>query len=255
VRHCGATSVAALLAATIAQTQSQIVCVTYTGDGQALQEYINVSPQKDPSRSLRQAARMLASNSISEEELLEYCTLVSTNVYFLNTDDDLLTSDDISLILSQIFSKVTTDFSICDITTDLDSNITKTILNLCDVIILVTDMSRNSIELTKRYRASKMIPQDKHICAVVNKFDPGVVSLAQVAAELGTSSRFVCKLQYSSLVVRACRTQQLIQLASSIISYDYRVVALNTGLKELLQFICSVNGKRLKWDNKIVKDI
>jgi cellulose biosynthesis protein BcsQ len=250
IRHSGATTVTLLLAAAIAQTQTHTVCLTYTGEGGDLKDYAGAEIESDPTRTLTQVARMLNAKSIAKEELVEYCVSISPNVKLLDTAGGAITDDETTLVLTQIFANITTDAVICDITTDLDDDITKEILKLCDIAVIVTTMTKSAGELTRRYKESSLFPKDKPACILVNRFDPSVISIGQLAAELNSSVRNTCKLPYSPLILKACRMGQIVQAMINITAYDYRMLALNTAMKELLQFIYGTADKRMKWDGK-----
>jgi hypothetical protein len=247
-RYSGATTAAVLIGSAIAQTQAQSVCLTTTGDTAAIKSFLNLTNvPKDPTRSLTLIARLLESKTIKASELEEYCQRASVNLRVLDSTNARLSGDEREMILRHVFANITSDVAICGITHDLSDNKAQIMLKERNIAIIATLPNNDALASAREWIQSGLIPKTAVVMTLMNNYQPEIAPLAELAAELGVKMRELCKLHQNPYIARFAWKRQSDALIPWIVRKDYRVIELNNDLRECMQFICSVSGRKLKW--------
>lgn len=246
--HAGVTTTSLMLAYTIAMTQAAGVCLTYTGVNEDIKQYVGVPETKDATRSISQVVRLLEANAISPENLSEYSVKLTTNLELMDSASDVITADESSSLLSFVFENIPTDVTICDISSELGDEATQSIFKHCDILVMVVNTSLQSLENARKWKESVYWPKDIPTMLVVNRYDPQIMAISEIAKRVGVKVRDTCKIHYNPLIQQNCNKETLDTVIPYIIAKDPRLIELNMDMKECIQFLFSQMSMKIRWE-------
>ena len=248
--HAGVTTVALMLGQCIASTQAASVCLTYTGENQSIKRYIGINDVQDATRSISQVVKLLNANAIQPGDLGDYTIKLGTNLELMDTYSNSITPEESADVLSYVLEHIQRDVVICDISSELDSPETQAIFDKCDQVIMVIEPSTRNIEAGRMWLESSYWPKKLHTMLLVNKYSPEIMPLSEAAKTVGIKMRDTCKLHYHPLIMKESNKQVLDTVMPFIIARDYRVIELNSDLKECVQFLFSNMSLKTRWEAK-----
>lgn len=235
----------------LAYKQSKTVRVCYTGENAAIKRYLGKDELvQDKTRSISQVSKLLQAHAISPEELSNYCIKVGPNLELMDSWSEVLTPDEMDEILSFVYERSATDYTICDLGYGWDDPLTQTVLGLSDVIIVVGNASWSSLARIKEdIEEQEKLFRDKRLMLLVNKYNPAIAPMKWCAAQAGFSLRNTCKIHYNPYIEKGCNIQDLQSVYLSAFEKDPRVVELCQDLKEVTQFLLSINSEKMRWED------
>lgn len=246
--HAGVTTASLMLGYTIAQSQSKEVCLTYTGEKSDIKDYVGIVGNDDVTCSISQVMKLLEANAISKNDISEYCTKMGPNCELLDSGNGTINNDEAMNLLSFVFKTVPKDFVLCDISSDLSDDITQALIKECDILIMVTTPDSKALNAANEWLNSDYWPKDKPTMLLVNRYDPEIMALSEIAKRVGIPFRNTCKISYNPWITKTCITGKLDTMVPFILARDPRVIELNVDLKECLTFVFSHNMMKIKWE-------
>jgi cellulose biosynthesis protein BcsQ len=247
--RCGATASTLLMAYAIAATQGRTVRICYTGANETLQRYTGrYVGERDATRTISQVSKLLEARAIAPEALDDYCVKIGTNIDIMDSWDQGLTEEEITSLLTFIFSRAVSDFIFCDIADAIEDPTSQEILKVCDVVVIVSEPSYASLESVRQMQESPAWPKDKTCMLLIAKYNDEISPVAKLAKQAQFKMRATCKIHYNPLITKYCSSGQLDTIIPYILQKDPRVVELNNDLKECVQFFLSISNAKIKWE-------
>lgn len=248
ISHSGTTMVSLLLGQALATTQSLTVMLTYTGTNRRICEYLNVSSIADKTMSITQVVKLLESQAISPEDITDYSTPVTTNLRIMDTADPVLDAEDGTKLMSYVYKNVTTDISICDVSTEIYDTVTQELFDASDAVVFVIQPDTHSYDMLKLWKESEYWPKDKDIMVVVNRYNEEIDALRNISKKIGMAHANVCKLHYNPYITKYANTNESATMLPYVLQKDPRVVELNNDLREMCQYVVSNMEGSFKWE-------
>jgi hypothetical protein len=245
----GTTAATVLLAHVCSFTQEMLTVLTYIGDRRTLPDCVGLgNALQDRTRSIDQIARLIETNNISPEELLQFTYKADTNLYLMDTVSNLLTKDESALVQVHVTSQIPCDLSICDCNLELYDKYTQTLLENTDAVCFVIEPDATSMEQLKLWKESDYWPKDKKIFLLVNKYSETIAPLRTIARDVGIRFRDVCKLHYNPYIANRVNNKALLDIVPKVAGKDIKTIQLANDMKEIAGWITSVTERKLKWE-------
>ena len=235
----GKTTTAILLAQAIGYTQNVSVLLISTEPSTTLPEYIGIEPEDDITSAIGQVVTLIEHNAITPEDIPDYCRRVSPNCTLLDTSTDKFSKDDMDKLVHTVATMSTSDVVIveCQKRPIADSDIVLHVLNEDTASI---KMCQNNMEKFDDIVASQFY--------IIAKYNQKVIDLRSVSKDLGVKYRFMGKVHLSEVIEKECRKGTLDTMMPFIIQKEPSVIELNMDLKEIIQYIFSIMGQKIKWE-------
>lgn len=249
--RAGVTVTALGLSMALAYKQSKTVRICYTGENPAIKRYVGKDEADvDKTRSISQVSKLLQAHAISVEEISNYCVKFGPNLELLDSWSEVLTQSEMEEILNFVYERSMSDYTICDVGYDLDDPLTRSVVKNSDVVAMVSDTSWASLTSVKEMMASnEPLFREKKVVLVVNRYDPAIAPLKWCAQTAGFAMRNTCKLHYNPYIEKGCNTQDLQSVILRAFESDPRVIELRQDLKELTQYLMSINSEKMRWED------
>ena len=244
----GLSSFTLLLGYTIACTQSDSVCLTYTAENHDIKNYIGFDEEPDITRSIEQACELLKADAIGASNIPEFFRRLNKNISLLDSADGTVSLEESTQLLAYVMKYIEQDVVLCDISTDLTDSATVDIVSTCDVVLIVSPPSNKWLDEVREWKESIPVLQSKPCGLIINRYDPQVAPVSILAKRAGFTVRNTCKLHYNPYIIEGCNKRNLSTIVPFIVNRDPRVVELNMDLREVMQFIYSYAGRKIKWD-------
>ncbi len=251
-RRQGNSTVSALLAASLAQTQNYSTCLTFSGShNHSLESMIGLQTVEDKTRNLSQILRLLESNAISEEDVRDYCVQVPVipNMQFIDTTSETVSEEDSSKLLQYVVSHLSHEIVITDVTTEIYDDVTKMIIEQSDLVVMVLTQSKDVWEKLAFWKQSGWMEMlnKKGLLYIFNQFDAYVDAFRDTTKKLGLRHNRCAKISYNPFIKRMGNMGKLQSIVPYILDKDPRVIELNHDLKECLMVILANLGRRTAW--------
>lgn len=253
-RRQGGTTVSILLALAMAQTQNFTTCLTYTGNNQSsIAGALGIKPLEDKTRSLTQVIKLLESNAISGDEILDYCIQVPNvpNFQIIDTSSDAITSEDNAKLLKFVIGSLNHQIVITDVTTEIYEDITNSVIDSADLVVMVVTQSREIKEKLKLWESANIMNRlsQRGLVFIVNQYDPYVEAFRDTSKSMKIKHSRCAKVSYNPFIKRTSNIGKLQTILPYILDKDPRVIELNNDLKECLAIVLANLGKRMKWSS------
>ena len=251
--HVGVTSASLLTGMALAYKQAKDVRLCFTGANRSIKKYMGRDEdEKDVTRSISQVSKLLQAHAITADELSNYCLKLGPNLELIDSYAESLTPEEMQEIMTFVYSRSSTDITICDCGATYGVPVPQSVLAASDVLVYVCDPSRTTLERAKLVRESEYFkvasPTTRHMLLVTH-YDPVVKPLKQAAAEAGMTLRDTCKIHYNPYIARGCERRDLQSVAVSAFDKDWRVLELYRDLLEITQFLLSATGEKIRWED------
>jgi cellulose biosynthesis protein BcsQ len=249
-RDQGITTVSILLGQALAETQGLTVCLTYSGlQNTPLESYLGLKSTGDRTKSVTQLMKLLESNSISGNDIGEFCSKIAHNFDFLNTVNLDKNDEDNIKLLKFIIPNVNHDIVITDITTELWEPATQQVIELSDIVLIVLTQNATTAEKLNVWRSSGYcrLLKGKPIMYVVNKYDGYISAFKEYTRKYSIKHKQCCKISYSPFICRTANLGQLHTLLPYIVKRDIRVCELNSDIRECMQLLMAHMGEQFSW--------
>lgn len=251
-RRQGGTTISVLLALALAQTQNYTTCLTYTGhNNSSIAGALGIKPSEDKTRSLTQVIKLLESNAISGDEIIDYCSQVPDvpNLQLIDTSSDSVTEEDNAKLLKFVIESLNHQVVITDVATEIYDETTETVLENSDLIVMVLTQSRDIREKLKHWEAEKILSKlnKKGLVFIINQFDPYVLAFRDTSKSLRLRHTRCAKISYNPFIKKTSNMGKLQTILPFILKRDPRVIELNNDLKECLAIVLANLGKKMVW--------
>lgn len=251
-RRQGGTTVSALLALGIAQTQNMTTCLAYTGnDGRSMSGFLGIKPQEDKTRNLTQVIKLLEANAIAGDEIVDYCLKVPgvPNLQLIETASDTISGEDNTKLLKFAIQNLSHEVVVTDVATEIYDEASLAVIEQSDLVVMVLTQSRDVWNKLKDWDRAGVLGglNGKGLVYVFNQFDPYVEAFRDTTKRLGLRHRRCAKLSYNPFIRKSSNTGKLQTMLPFILNRDPRVIELNNDLKECLMVVLSNLGRRTAW--------
>lgn len=250
LNRSGCSVVATAIAQAAAMTQEYKTVLTYTSKARTLPTYLNLKEFiEDKTRSISLIVKLKRARAIGADELNDFLIKVSSNFYLMDTVSESITEEEALDIQKYIFTNVEADLVLCDISEAIDDESAQELMNAADAVCYVLNPDQVSVGAFKVWMESEYWPKDKPFFVVINKFDEEVIGVRPYSKMCGVATRNICKLHYNPYIVKACNESFLADIVPYAVDKDIRLLNIRPDLKELMSWITSQSGHKLKWEN------
>ncbi len=252
VRRQGCSTVSMLLGAALAHVVGMKVCLTYTGvESDAYNIALGLNHLEDRTRSLTQVIRMLEGDNISGDDIIDYLTPLANNLDIMQTSSDYITSEDSDVLLSFVLNNLPHELIITEINSEPFEENTQHILNDVDIVIVLVSQAMDVLTKYKLYKKSQYYPNQAKIVYVVNRYDPYISPLKDVAKIMGVDKRKIVKIPKNPYIVKMANSGTLHKLMPYIYNKDLRVLNLHADIRDLCYLVMSNLGVKINWEGKL----
>ena len=249
LNRSGCSVITTMLAQAAALTQDMHTMVTYTSKSRTLPLYLNLGAYLgDSTRSISQVVKLLQARAISADELGEFAIRVTANFYLMDTVSETITDEEALMVQKYVYTNVPHDLVICDVSEAIDDVSAQELIEVSDAICIVLNPDTVSVDMFRLWRESEYWPKNKPYMVVINRYDDQVIGVRPYAKLCGIETKFLCKLHYNPMVVKACNENFLVDIVPYAYEKDMRVLTLRNDLKEMMSWITSMSGRKLVWE-------
>lgn len=253
-RRQGNSTISALLAVTIAQTQNLTTCLTYTGNhNHSLSNYLGIKSLEDKTRNLTQIIKLLEASAITSQEIQDYFLKVPNvdNLQIIETASDNISDENNSKLLKFVIENLNHQVVITDVTTEIYDEATQNVIDSSDLIIMTLTQSKEVGDKLVAWESKGILDylNKKGLVYIFNKFDPHVDAFRNSTKKLNLKHRRCAKLSYNPFIKKTSNIAKLQSIVPYILDKDPRVIELNNDLKECMLVILSNLGRRTIWPN------
>ena len=217
-----------------------------TEQSSPISEYISLDKEVDPTRSVMQIVRLIDSGSIGDSDILDYAHQYTKNGFYLNTSDAALTGTDRTQVITHLFQHTPCDIVLCDNGADLDSDITRELLELSDAVFIVIDMSPKCLKYLENWLKSKILKEYANVFLIVNKYDEVVSSMRDFAKKTSLTSNRLCKIHYNPWIRKCTLNGQLHTILPLAREYDPRVANLAIDVDDIANSCANIDLMKIK---------
>ncbi len=211
--------------------------VVFTEPVSHLPDYFGIEGVDDPTRSVMQIVKLVDNGALADADILDYAYSYGKNGWLLNLSDASLEGRDRDQVVNHVYKRVPTDVCVCDNSDDLNTPLTKGLLEISDMLFIVVDMSGKSEEHLHSWLESPILKDFKNVYILVNKYSEVVCSLRDYAKRIRMPANRVCKIHLNPWIQRCTLHKQLATLLPQARELDPRVANLNVDMNELIQCI------------------
>lgn len=251
-RKQGGSTVSTLLGLALAHTQNSSVCLTYTGNKNAvLTTFLGIKPTEDKTRNLTQVIKLLEANAITGEEIGDYCIKVpgAANLQLMDTASETFSDADNTKLLRFVIENMNHDFVITDVATEIYEEVTRAVIDNSDLIVMVLTQSKETGEKLKYWESAGVLSHlnEKGLVYIFNQYDPDVEAFRDTTKRMGLRHRRCAKIAYNAFIKRTSNIGKLQTILPYILERDPRVIELHNDIKECLLVILANLGRRMNW--------
>ena len=250
----GTTTVASLVALELS-TRGKTVCLTHTSSKSiALSEYFGLKDLgDDKTANPSKLVNMLRVGAVKPEEIPEYCKAISLNIDAFTTTDGSIRPEDMDYILEYMTTSFPHEFKVFDVDTNyFTEEITKKILQKCDVMLIVTTPGLLELyDLKKELSKLTTLLKYKPAIMVVNKFNRRICDIKSVQGVLGATVSKKApwfELRYNPQITRFENFGKTLDLYNSMRNGDIPVIDVYKDVGRIASQImkCGQRGKQIK---------
>ncbi len=251
-RKQGGTTVSALLALALAETQNLSTCLTFTGSRNlSMARFLGIKAREDKTRSLTQMIKMLESNAISVDEIRDYCIPVPgvNHLQMIDTASENITESDNAKITKFIIRNLNHHMVVTDVTTEIYDDVTMSVIDDSDLVVMVLTQSGELFEKLKYWRSSNVLDylNRKGLVYIFNQYDPYVQAFRDTTKKMGLKHSRCAKIAYNPFIKRTSNMGKLQSILKFILNRDPRVIELHNDLKECLMVVLANLGRNTNW--------
>lgn len=243
----GRATVSATIAHAIAKSGGADVLLTYAGEVSPFNKILNCESDDTGTRSISLISKLIQSNSFGLEGIRNYCPKIIPNLYYLDTTLGVYKREEVESSLEYVLSNNATDVVVCDVSLPMEDELTTTILEYSDVIILVTNPGLKYLENARRLLEDYDAILKEKCALFINRYSEDISSTRAMAATVGIEHRNTCKLHYNPYFITFSNKGNLSQIYDLAYVKDIRALSLFADIKEILSFVSARIGRKLKW--------
>lgn len=238
LHQSGATTVSTLMAHALTYV-NKTVTLAYTDPTSLLPKYLGIKRIDDPTRSIMQVVRLIDSDALADNEILDYGVEFSKNVHLLSLGDATITERDAAAIVKHVYKRVPTDICIVDSHDDIDSPVSQNLIEQSDLVFIVLSPSDKDFAHMKFWLENKELNKHPNVCVIINHYDEVVAPLRNLAKHIGFSANRVCKVHENPWIRKCCMVGMLHDIIPKVKAIDPRVANLSCDFTEISQCVVS----------------
>lgn len=239
LHQTGASCFATMLAQSLTY-ENKTTTLAYTDVKSGIPKYLGVKDVDDPTRSIMQVVKLIDNNAIRDDGILDYTVQFSKNAHLLSFGDDTLSERDALQITGHIFRRVPTDVCILDNSDDIDSPVTKQLLDVANCVFLVISPCQKDFAHLHYWLTETQLQEVRHVYIVVNHYDPTIAAVREISKVIGLPANKVCTMHENPWIRKCCLLGQLQTLVPQVKGNDPRVINLSSDLRSYSQVISSI---------------
>lgn len=235
----------------MAYKQQRNVRVCYAGTNNSIKRYLGREEmEQDKTRSISQVSKLLQARAITPDELTNYAMKIGPNLELMDSWSENLTTDEMNEILTFVYSRSSSDVTVCDMGSNISGVTERSLIEQSDVVIFVATPSAPVLENLREMREKdKRLFSGCRQALLVNMYDAGIAPLKWCAQTAGFSLRDTCKLHWNPYITKGCNIQDLQSVILTAYEKDPRVVELYMDMKEVTLFLMSINSEKSRWED------
>ena len=237
----GASTVATLIAHNAAcKGRSSVLC--YTAANSPIPDYLGIEDTTDPTRAITQVTRLIDVGGITDAEILQYTFPYDKRhpAYMLNTGDPTLDEISRKQVIKFIFSHITTDVVICDVSEDIQDTVAQELVEEADGVIIVIQPSEKYYARTRAWLQMDCLTNHKNVFILVNTYHEVIGSVRELANAIGIKAVSLLKMHYNPWIAYCSQHGELANIVRTSIMSDPRTVNLTNDFVELDQAIRAI---------------
>lgn len=243
----GRATVSATIAYSIAKSGGADVLLTYAGESSPFNKVMTHDSDDSGTRSISLISKLIQSNSFGAEGIRNYCPKFAPNLFYLDTTLGVYKREEVAASLEYVFTNAVTDVVICDVSLPIDDELTTSILEYSDVIVLVTNPGHKYLERTRKLLEDYDVLLKEKCALFINRYSEDIASTRTMAATVGIEHRHTCKIHYNPYFITYSNKGDLGQIFDLAYVKDIRALSLFADIKEILSFVSAGLGRKLKW--------
>lgn len=229
--HNLGTSVVSTMLAQGVTFNNKTSTLLYTRDDTSLPKYLGIEGLSDPTRSVMQIVKLIDNGAIQDKDILDYTYKYATNAYLLNTSDKSISDKDKQQVLTHVYTRTPSDVVVLDNSEDIISPITKSMIELSDVVFIVVQPGNKSFERLKVWLTYTSLKDKENVYVIVNNYNEVIFSARDMAKFIGLPACRVGKLHYNPWITKCCINGKLQTILPLAMDLDARVSNLSSDIK------------------------
>jgi hypothetical protein len=198
--QAGNTTVAALIALLLSETQNKKVCLTHLSSNNSdIFNYLGADRLSDKTCTPSQVAKLLKVGTLTPRDIPTYCLPFSDNLDIFSNTGDNVESEDLQAVQSFLLMENPYDFLVVDVDANLSEPIAKNALEKAGIVVVSLTQSRNVLERHKSRETDAYVLKSLFLC---NHYSPDIGSMPEFAKKLGVPPKKCVKLTHSDTVLK-----------------------------------------------------
>jgi len=243
----GKTALIEVLGGVYSRSQGRTVAVFSTGNAVDNIEMITNISRNDKLDN-PYVVKALIENAYEEPEaLLNYGVQAGDErVFIFDILNNVMSREEKYEFLEEAIKTIPADLSLIEIVGDVESDLNKRVMELCDCAIILTDSSQKGIRLLGELRGK--LPKGNmqlNQAIVLSRINPLVVSDKKFAEKSKLKTMNIFKFPYSPVVGKLALDGELDTIVYNILSGDHEVVNFRVPMQELMEFLFNTPTRKI----------
>lgn len=244
----GKSTLIEVLGGVFSRSQGRDVVVFTTGNAKDNTELItNIMPPNANLDSPYVVKAMIENESEDPKSLLHYGIMAGDErVFYYDIMSSVMSDDDKLEFLLEAIEKIPADLTLVEIVGDIDSDVNKKVMDLCDCSIVLTSTSLKGIRMY--HELMSKLPKGNmqlNSACVVAQVNPSVVSDKKFAEKIGKKSIDLYKFPYNPVLTKLAFNGELDRVIYNILVGDAEVVNLRMPMQELMEFMFNTPTRKV----------
>lgn len=244
----GKSTLIEVLGGTFSRSQGRDVVVFTTGNANDNIDIItNTVPKNTHLDGPYVVKAMIENETENPKSLLNYGTQAGDErVFYYDILNAVMSDADKEEFLLNAIDRIPADLTLVEICGDVESELNKKVMNLCDCAIILVDTSTKCIKAYKDLMPK--LPKGNmqlNVALVMSKVNPAVTSDKKFAEKIGKKTSDIYKFPYSPVLAKSAFDGELDRVIYNIIQADAEVVNLRMPMQELMEFMFNTPTRRV----------
>lgn len=229
------------------RSQGRDVAIFTTGDAKDNIEIVTTSGVNDALDNPYIFKAMVQNAGQDAKELLNYGIQAGDeHVFIYDILGSTMSKNDKEEFLIEAINSVPVDLTLIEVSGDINSELNKKILEVCDCCLLLVEQSMRGIRKTKELLSSFKNPKLKYnTCIIVSQYEPNVASDKNIASQFKLTVQSIYKFPRSSMLKKLAYNGELDKAAYNIIVGDYELVEFRTPILDIMRFLFDAPNRKI----------
>lgn len=190
---------------------------------------------------------MIENETEDPKTLLHYGIMAGDErVFYYDIMNSVMSDDDKLEFLLTAIKGIPADLTLVEIVGDVESDINKKVMDLCDCSIVLVDTSIKGIAKYKEIM-SKLPGGSMQLnsAMVVSRINPAVVSDKKFAEKIGKRTTDLYRFPYNPVLTKLAFNGELDSVIYNILVGDAEVVNLRMPMQEIMEFIFNTPKRKM----------